>query len=452
MKPGKSKYEFIDYLFWFFFILFTNPGGIFAALGEDTSSTGTVDSFDFIFFLLLGCYISISYKSRIKTRTYKKLTFYLIIFGLYYLIIFGFFIPTFKETPGYSTFQFIKKSRKTIYSLLIFAMVYRFYLRSSVLFFKTLIISSIIVLSLFLITVLTGIKILPVSTASRGFVKVDRMFIAEEGLMILLILMGSILIVFKNNLKWKKLIILSYFMMFVNFVLSITRRDIIGTFIYLIIAMIIHNYIKNMALIPIKKMLTASIYLIIFGFFVSFSFPKYWEASTAGMLEAVSIVSTGETEAGKEDVRLGFGKDFMQNLILENPLVGTGFDNRWRGRGDKLGFETRDYPFLSAIAMTGVLGILIFLPIYILLFEALLIDIKFLRKNRIDVKSYEFFILIIFIIYFIFDLVQYMNWFLPVSLSRNYKWYTMLAMYFASRQIFYSNIRGKNQKTLSNQL
>ncbi len=46
----KTKYEVVDYIFWFLFILFTNPGGIFKALGEDTSLAGTIDSFDYIFF------------------------------------------------------------------------------------------------------------------------------------------------------------------------------------------------------------------------------------------------------------------------------------------------------------------------------------------------------------------------------------------------------------------
>lgn len=450
MKVKKPKYELIDYFFWFLFILFTNPGGIFQAFGEDTSSTGSIDSFDYLFSLLLGCFIVISHKSRIGGEKYKKIIKYLIIFGLYYLIVFGFFIPTFRETPGYNSLQFLKKSRKTIYSLIMFAMVYRFYLRSSILFFKTLILSSIIILALFFITVVTGFEILPVSSFSRGFVKVDRMFIANEGLMILLILMGSVLIVFKSSLKWRKLILLSYFMMFINFILSITRRDIIGTFIYLIIAMILHNYILKKSLIPIKKLFISSFYLIIFGVFVAFSFPKYWEAGVAGMEEVVHVVTVGEKSTGQEEVRFGLGKDFMQNLIISNPWFGTGFDNRWRGTGDREGFETSDYPFLSAIAMTGIVGLLIFLPIYFILVKALMYDVKYLRVHRVDISSYESFILILFVVYFIYDLLQYMNWFSPVSLSRHFKWYVMLAMYFASRQIFYSKIEESKQKYLIN--
>ena len=454
MKVKKPKYEFIDYLFWFLFILFTNPGGIFKAFGEDTSSKGTIDSFDFIFVLLLGCFLIASQRGKINNTNYKKIVKYLIIFGLYYLVVFGFFIPIFKETLDYTPFSFLKKSRKTIYSLFMFVMVYRFYLRSHIIFFKTLVISSIIVLVLFIITAVTGFEILPVSKINRRFVNVDRIFIANEGLMGLLIPMGAVLLVFKSKLKWKKLILIAYILMFLNYILSITRRDIIGTFVYLFLAMILYNYFQNKALIPIKKMVTVSFYVVIIGFFISFTFPKYLDAGTAGLQEAANVIQYGQTSSGKKDVRLGFGKEFMQDLIKKNYVFGTGFDNRWRGTGDKAGYETSDYPLLSAIAMYGIIGLLIFLPIYITLVRAVIFDIKFLKKHKMNYNSFDFYIITLFVLYFIYDLLQYMNWFLPVSLSRNFKWYTILSMYFASRHIFYakfnSNIkRNRNLKPVT---
>ena len=434
----QSKNELIDYAFWFLLILFSNPGGIFKAFGEDTTKTGSIDMLDFIIALLFGCFMLVSYKSKVKSKTYKKLIKYLIFFALYYFIIFGFFVPIFNESPGYTTFGFLKKSRKTVYSFLLFIMIYRFYLRSYMIFFKTLVISSIIVLALFFITFITGIEILPITTSNRGFVDVDRIFIAGEGIMLLLIPLGVTIIIFKIKLKWRKLILLAFFMMFLNYILSITRRDIIGTFIYFFIAAMLYNYFQNKPLIPIKKILSMSLYIIIFGFFISLSFPKYLDAGIEGVDQAAVLIQGGENHLGKEDVRLGLGKEFMQNLIIDNIWFGTGFDNRWRGSGDKEGYETGDYPFLAAIAMMGVFGILIFFPIYRVIFKAIVFDIKFLKKNKIDYQSFEFCVLVAFVTYFIFDLLQYMNWFLPVSLSRRFKWYGYLAMYIASREIFYT--------------
>jgi len=446
MQTKKSKYEFIDYVFWILLILFSNPGGIFTALGEDTSQKGNIDIRDFLFVLMFGCFLLILHKDKIKHKTYKKIIKYLIIFGLYYLIVFGMFVPIIKENSGYSTFKFLKKSRKTIYSLLTFIIVYRFYLRSHIIFFKTLVLSSVVVLTLFFITFITGVEILPISTANRGFVDVDRVFIASEGFMMLLIPMGAALIVFKSKIEWKKLMLLAFSLMFMNYFLSITRRDIIGTFIYFFLASMLYNYFKNKPLIPIKKILSVSLYIIIFGFFVSLSFPKYLEAGTAGIEEAASLIKGEENHLGKKDVRLGLGKEFMQELIINNIWFGTGYDNRWRGSGDKEGYETSDYPFLSAIAMTGIFGLLVFLPIYIIIVRAVIFDIKFIKKHKIDFQSFEFFLFIAFILYIIYDLIQYMNWFKPVSLSRGVRWYLFLSLYIGSREIFYkSYLENKNK-------
>ena len=81
----------------------------------------------------------------------------------------------------------------------------------------------------------------------------------------------------------------------------------------------------------------------------------------------------------------GFGKEFMQDLIVSNYVFGTGFDNRWRtSEGDKAGYEASDYPLLSAIAMSGVIGLLMFLPIYVVLIRTIQVDLKYIRKKRYE--------------------------------------------------------------------
>ena len=88
--------------------------------------------------------------------------------------------------------------------------------------------------------------------------------------------------------------------------------------------------------------------------------------------------------------------------------------------------------------MTGIFGLLFFLPVYVLLVKSLISDLKYLRNNKVNYYSMEFFCFILFILYFIYNLMQYMNWFRGVSLSAQSSWYIYLAMYFASRQLFYN--------------
>ena len=135
----KKKFKYIDYIFWILFILYSNPGGILQALGLMGSEGGSVSIRDLLFFSLLGCYIFVRQGKPIdKSDLYHKAVKYFIIYFIYYFVVFGYITPSFKSLYSHSFFFFFKKSRTTIYSFLLFIMVYHFYLRSGVLFFRTL--------------------------------------------------------------------------------------------------------------------------------------------------------------------------------------------------------------------------------------------------------------------------------------------------------------------------
>ena len=87
--------KLVDYVFWIAFILFTNPGGILEALGED-SGDGGINAKDFIFVILLVCFL-VTFKrtDREKDVTFNKTKKYLFIFLAYFIIVFGFFVPIF---------------------------------------------------------------------------------------------------------------------------------------------------------------------------------------------------------------------------------------------------------------------------------------------------------------------------------------------------------------------
>ena len=232
--------------------------------------------------------------------------------------------------------------------------------------------------------------------------------------------------------------VIGFSLMFLVWLFSIFRRHIIGTVIYLIITLFLYNYLQRKSFISLKKLVSISIYSIVLIFLLQLTFPEYIKSTTDAMYETFHVIKYGKTSLGKEDVRLGAGKEFLQSLINENYIFGTGFDMRWRTLvGNKAGYEASDYPFLGAIAMYGVFGLLIFLPVYIVLIKALLYDIKYLRNHSYSIYSFEAFMLVLFIVYFIFDLLQYINWFLPLSVIMDPRWYIFLAIYLASRRLYY---------------
>lgn len=438
MKIKSNYNELVDYLFWITFLVFTNPGGMLMALGEDRGDGG-INVTDFLFVIMVGLYTTIYYKNdRGKNEAFNKTVKYLILFLLYYFLVFGLFVPIFKETNS-STFSFIFiKSRQTIYSVFLFIMMYAFIIRSRSVFLKLFLFSSILIMTLFLFTLVTGIEILPIAKANRGFVNIDRIFLDTYGIMPFLIPMGVIVISFKTDIKLKRIILTGFGLMFLTWLLSLTRRHIFGTIIYFFLALLIYNYFERKALLPLGKIVNILIYSLILGFFIYWMFPKYISAGVQTVEQTIYVIEHGETTTGRKDERLGFSRKFLINLIEENPLFGTGFDNRWRtGAGDKEGYETSDYPLISAFAMKGVFGVLIFLPVYIILIKCLLFDYRFFRKNKVNYNSIDFFFLMSFILFFSYDLLQYMNWFKPVSRSTDHNWYIYLGMYLASRELYY---------------
>ena len=91
--------------------------------------------------------------------------------------------------------------------------------------------------------------------------------------------------------------------------------------------------------------------------------------------------------------------------------------------------------------MKGIIGVLAFFPVYIILIKTLIRDVKFIKRNKFDHNSLEFFLYMLFILYFSYDLMLYFNWFSPVAMSRDYEWLTYLAMYLASRQLLFRKLK-----------
>lgn len=424
------------------FILFTNPGGILQAMGED-SSTGGINISDLLFFMLTICFLSASNKSLIFLDTRFKIIFKnLVVFLIYYLVVFGFFIPQLKDITQYQLFTTIIKMRFAIYNILLVLFVYYFYLRSNEVFFKYFIISSLIVMSLFFITILSGIDILPLRTMDRNFIQISRLLMVSYGLLPILIPMGIIILSTKFKFKWKNAVLFSSLLMYIIWILSLLRREIFGAIILFLFAGVLINYIRGKNLIPTKKIFKLIVYLSIVILVLKISFPNYIDAGLNSAIETYQVFRFGKSSLGNKDVRLGFGKKELQEKIKDNYIVGTGFDNRWRISQED-GFEASDYPFLAAIAMVGVLGLLFFIPVYFSLFKTIISDLKLFKRIKPKIGSQGMFMLFSFMIYFLFDLLKYFYWFLPVSLfthADQRMWYIFLAIFYGARRVYMSNI------------
>jgi hypothetical protein len=438
LKSNKDK--FIKYLFWFSIILYTNPGGIQQALNVFDLSGG-MNFNDLLMPILVLCYAFTTFKSDFLDNDFNKVKIFLSFYLVYIIFIFGYFVPAYKESADYSFAFALIKLRYTVYNFLLFIFIYKFAQTSISIFFSVFVFSSLIILVLFIQSLFTGINILPKSVISRGFVAIDRNLMINYGLMPLIIPIGFISIFF-NKLKIQKIYIyFAFTLMILIWILSVTRRQLFGVLAFMMIALLLKQYLVKRSFFDFKLLTRLIVIFNAIILITYFAFPKYINATKSAFVETENLLFNNTLSNGLSDERLSLTKPFIIKTFKENILFGTGFDNRWRTQeGDNEGFEAADYPFLAALAMTGIAGVLVFLPIYALLATTIIRDIMVLKNFQNSNSPLTLLLLLTLIIWFLFEFMQYMNYFKPVSNLSKYDWFCYLGLYLAVRKSYFSNV------------
>ena len=444
VETGKSEKlldTIISYFFWILLILYTNPGGVIEAL-KIYYIVGKVNLGDLLFILLSACYFIIPKEHTVYDIEYLRVRKYLSIFLIYYLIAFIVAVPILNGNQNYSLADSLIKSRYTVYAILLSIYIYEFFKRRWDIFLKIFLYSSIMILTLFILTVVTKINILPIGLVNRGFVNINRNLMVSEGMMPLLVPLGVVVLVFKIRIKYRGLILTAFALMSIVYLLELWRRNIAAIFILFILAAIADAFISRRYIMILKNGVKVIVLIASLSLMSYLIFPRYIEAAVIGIEESFSVVENSRDIRGQKDVRLTLDRPFINEQFYQHPIFGTGFDNRWRTKGgDNQGYEAADYPFLAALAMFGIVGLAVFLPIYIIIVRILKLDFGYMRDNNIMIeKSLMYLFALSFMLYFTFDLIQYFNYFQAVSNSDfYYNWYIYLSLYLAARSMFYSN-------------
>ena len=159
---------------------------------------------------------------------------------------------------------------------------------------------------------------------------------------------------------------------------------------------------------------------MLFVFLVS---SDYFKATRLAIYDVYYLVVTGETSGGSVDNRLSLsGKIGIIDAIKESPFFGTGYDPSWfTGDGGENEWEGADYIFLGSLAQFGVVGLILFLPFYIM-------AIKIIRNLLFVIRANFSYILkessilrpavlvgLAASVEFIRNIIEYPNWFFPIA-------------------------------------
>jgi hypothetical protein len=435
------KTRYTDYIFWTAFLLFTNPGGIQNALKINAIGGGFTFN-DVLFPILLICFVSVAGKLSYD-NDFKMVGFYMGIFSLYYFFVFGFLSPIVNSTINYSFIPTLIKLRWSFYSLSLFFFVYVFMNRSFDIFKKIFFVTSVLILILFLQSFVTKLEILPTEIYKRRFIEVDRLFLISYGLLPLLVPLGAVALVFNYRGNDKVWFYSGFILMLLTWIVSLTRRNFIGSIIYVLLAYLLYIFlVKNPIIRHVRIVLRTVAVFVLLIFVLNQVAPKYYNAGKETFENALIVLGIANSNQKLDDPRLALDKAFIMDIFKNNPTLGTGFDNRWRtGEGDAQGYEAADYPFLSALAMNGIIGILFFFPIYASLLKFIITDLGAIRKTLF--RDDKMIFLISFLVFFIYEFLRYMDWFLPMSNAEQYYWFCMAGMYLAIRRQYYEQLKNE---------
>lgn len=407
-----------DFWFWIFLNLFFDPGGyVYGFLGG--SLLGPLHITDVFISGMLICLVSskINWKIIFQDNFLVKFLFYLLIFSAYYFIVYGGIVPYFQNDFNYPVF--LIKNRIFAYSFIILIGVYVFSFRGLYYFYTTTLSIGIICLTLYFISLLSGVRLIPVEESAR-YTGDEMMRVSMVGYGLFDLLFPVALTTYllsrkiNVNLKFKNWMYYSGIMMMITLLITLTRRtqiDIIGMVI--IITILISYLFRTGKLTGIFKLLVPSLLVILV---LSFTFPTYIGYIATIGEDTFLLITTGKDSRGESDQRVSGSNDYkiVNEYINNNLFFGTGYTYLfWEGgratsaRGRKFAIAADaagEVPIYYLLFGFGIAGAILMLPLYFMMGKLFFNLIKRLRQTLINYIQDP--ITIILSIYILFIIAQ----------------------------------------------
>ncbi|HCY74465.1 MAG TPA: hypothetical protein DHV28_00960 [Ignavibacteriales bacterium] len=387
-----------DFWFWIFLNLYFDPGGyVYGFLGG--TLLGPLNISDVFISGIVICiiYARINWQVVFQDKFLKQFLLFLFLFGLYYYIIYGGVVPYIKKDFDYPTF--LIKNRYFAYGFIILISVYVFSLRSLYYFYTTTLWVGVICLTLYLITLLAGINLIPVEEMAR-YTGDEMMRVSMVGYGIFHILFPVALITyllsrkFQINLNYKPWLYYSGIVMIITMLITLTRRtqiDIIGTAI--IITIIISIIFRTGKLSGVLKLLVPGLLVVVV---LSFIMPKYVGFIADIGEDTFLLITTGRDSKGESDQRVSGSNDYkiVNEYISDNLILGTGYTYLyWKNgrahsaRGVKFAVASDaagEVPIYYSLFGYGLIGATLILILYLIMFKLFLNLIRLLKMTFIN--------------------------------------------------------------------
>ena len=436
-----------------------DPAGLFFALGIKSSSA--IKFFRYLLFAIcVFCWSQIRNNKNAslarKQPVYNQMLIVIGVWSLFYFLVYAGLNSN--ESLGLADL-FAKHNRMIIgiFAFFITAQVAAIGFLSH--FVKRFTLVLIIVGVLSLITAFTSLNLVQVGEYTRHFTSVKRIVFVGGKIIYFILPLGITQLALNIERDYK--IYTAFVLVFTMVVVAILRRWMFAVVIYSVIIYVITNYIKRLPLIALPKKVTQTAVVLILSFsvFIGILRKEYLLVLGDTAKNLIGFVQGNIDENTADDERVSFTKQkSMLNAFKDNLYIGTGYDEKWFNNKDKNDkWEGADYIFLGVLGQFGILGIMIFLFFYILIFRTIIKGISLIRRNWLWIRKNNkqtYFFVMIFIATsaeFIRNLLEYPNWFVPISASSfGYLYFIYAGMLIGSQTGLKLLIRQSNMKKITN--
>lgn len=386
-----------DIWFWLFLNLYFDPGGYIGGY-SDGNLMGPLTMADIFIVGIVICLISAKFNWKIVSGDifFQNFLFFLLLYSIYYFVVYGGIVPYFHNDFDYT--RFLIKNRMFIYGLIILISVYVFSLRSLKYFYNITIFIGVICLSLYLITLLTGLDLIPVWELKREGTEMTRITLLSYGLFNLIFPLALIVFLLNRfvsiNLECKVLLYYGGILMLITLLITLTRRiqiDIIGT---AIIILILVSYLFRTG--TLKGLFKLLIPVITVSIILFLTMPDYAGYIKRTAEDTFLVLTTGENISGETEYRAtGTGDlEITKVYISDNLFFGTGYTFWNYGEGYASSTRGAHYaraadaasevPIYYLLFGFGIAGALFIFPLYFLmgkLFVNLITSLKSALHN-----------------------------------------------------------------------
>jgi hypothetical protein len=369
-----------DFMFWLAVTIFFDPGG-YIEFYISRSMIGGIQLWDLQFVLLMIPLLSpkVSIYNYFKSNDNRWIFYFLLSFALiYHIFIYGYLM-----TGSWGKLiNFLQYQRLTIVGFVTIIPAYIFFQRSSILLVKFAFSTSVILAVVYLITLLTGLNILPISQFERGLgTNALRIGMLSYGYADWFISISLVIIMYKIKLERKKWIYFLGITMFVAIILTLTRRSIISIMYSTFLLYFVHQKMINSSVFSIKitKILLAFVLVLLTIFIVK---PKYIGYGMDMINNTISVATNAGNNIGKVDQRLE--NDIPKHIarFKQSPIMGYGYSSTWYSNKTlQGGLSANDVPLTAALGMFGIAGLVFYSFFYFRIFKILFQTYKVLKYS-----------------------------------------------------------------------